>query len=127
MIHGLETVNVSWRACEITWKPSLTHTHKIPLITHKALAAFKGAFSPHFVPPLPKLVFFYHASWHIALDTRHGGRLPGRRIDLSSRRTFKAEGMRGGAKARRLFFFNGGLFGACLGLFPVSSDCFFFH
>ncbi|KAG8010719.1 hypothetical protein GBF38_009908 [Nibea albiflora] len=51
-------------------------------------------------------------------------RLPSRPIDLSSAHRVKAEGMRERLERQPLFLWQPA--GACLGLFPASSDCFSF-
>lgn len=51
-------------------------------------------------------------------------RVPGRPIDLSSAHRVKVEGMRERPERQPLFLWQPA--GACLGLFPVSSDCFSF-
>lgn len=99
------------------------HTQKTHFSNHRASIS-KGRSFSHSSPDL-LLVF---CNW---LSSRHSGgqqarrRRPSRPIDLSSAHRVKAEGMRErGCRGSPSFLWQPA--GACLGLFPVSSDCFSF-
>lgn len=130
MIHGLESpkhflkilATKGWTRHKKKENSDNTHTGQLFFPNHHANISETRGFLvcvPYFLQLL--------CNW---LDPRcRGGeqalqRLPGRPIDLSSAHRLEAEGMRERPERQPRFLWQPA--GACLRLFPVSSDCFSF-
>lgn len=133
MIRRLETLNVSWKfwlqraglsICETTErKHTLAHTHVQNYFTNHRVSIWVWTQGFHIFPFFFLVLCNWLTSWCSGRQQAQQ-RLPSRPIDLSSAHRVKAEGMRERHDRQPLFLWQPT--GACLGLFPVSSDCFSF-